>query len=165
MSPSAHALAVTRYLREKIPLGTVDSKAIVRFAEKIEITTETGCWRWTATHNARVGSDPGRFYYLGKGWVAHRWAWEAIKGPVPEGLVLDHYLFPGGCIGPRCASPEHVTLATFRENVLRGNGPSARNARKTACPAGHPYDRVDTRGGRYCSICKAAHMRRYRAAA
>lgn len=156
---SSHTV-VSAYLRERIPFGAVDGKAITRFAEKVEVL-ENGCWRWTAAANR---SGYGRFQYQGRYPMAHRWAWEAVNGPVPVGLVLDHYRYPGGCIGPSCAHPEHTRPVTIRENVLRGNGPPARNARKTACPRGHPFDRRTSRGWRICTICRDAYMRAYRAA-
>jgi hypothetical protein len=87
----------------------------------------------------------------------------AVHGPVPEGLELDHYRFPqDGCIGPSCARPEHVRPVTHRENVLRGRGAAAQNARKTTCLNGHPYDRVNRQGARYCSTCRAAYQREWR---
>ncbi|MBB5960855.1 HNH endonuclease [Planomonospora venezuelensis] len=135
----------------------MDGKAITRFAEKIDLV-ENGCWRWTADDNTNNGY--GRFSHNGKPWVAHRWVWEAINGPVPEGLVLDHFRHPqDGCIGPLCVNPHHVKPVTQRENVLRGNSPSAHNARKTVCSKGHPYDRRDSRGQRRCSTCQAAYSR------
>ncbi|MER6825265.1 hypothetical protein ABT352_04690 [Streptosporangium sp. NPDC000563] len=127
---------------------------------------ENGCWRWTGATNARRSGGPRGLFWAGTRFqTAYRWAWEAINGLVPEGLELDHYGYPDdGCIGPLCAHPDHVRPVTHRENVLRGNGPSARNARKTACPKGHPYDRVTARGWRQCSICTAAQARtRYEA--
>lgn len=165
MTTSISARAVAEYFRGKTRPGMVYGTAVSRFAEKIEVL-ENGCWRWTgATNGRRPGGPRGLFWTGTRFQTAYRWAWEALNGPVPEGLELDHYLFPDdGCIGPLCAHPEHVRPVTHRENVLRGNGASARNARKTACPQGHPpYDRVNSRGVRYCSVCKAEYSRRYRA--
>ena len=54
--------------------------------------------------------------------------------------------------------PEHLEPVTVRENLLRGEGPSALHAKKTHCPQGHPYagDNLyihPTRGLRYCRTC------------
>jgi hypothetical protein len=153
---------VTHCLRDNT---SADPKTIRRFAEKIDIL-ENGCWRWTGTTNARrLGGPRGLFWTETRFQTAYRWAWQALNGPVPEGLELDHYRYPDdGCIGPLCAHPKHVRPVTHRDNVLRGNGASARNARKTACLNGHPYDVVDARGWRLCSICRAAYNRGYYAA-
>lgn len=124
-----------------------------RFSDKYEVMSN-GCWRWKACFNDREFGQYGRFYYEGKFWVAHRWMYEMTHGSIPDGLVLDHFMYPqDGCIGPRCVNPDHLKPVTPRENTLRGNTIAARNARKTACPRGHEYDRVDTRGFRVCTLC------------
>ena len=47
--------------------------------------------------------------------------------------------------------------------VLAGQGPCARNARKTACKRGHPFDGpntyVDPAGRRRCRACKLVQER------
>jgi hypothetical protein len=53
----------------------------------------------------------------------------------------------------------HLEPVTHRENVLRGNSPSARHARKTACHRGHPINEANTwvnpkNGARQCRVCK-----------
>jgi hypothetical protein len=40
-----------------------------------------------------------------------------------------------------------------RENTMRGVGITARCAKKTTCPRGHPYSYVDTQGDRRCETC------------
>ncbi|GIH63977.1 HNH endonuclease signature motif containing protein [Microbispora siamensis] len=148
---------VTRYLRDNT---SADPLTIRRFATKV-VVLKNGCWKWTGATNARPTKAPRGLFWIGARFqTAYRWAWEALNGPVPDGLELDHYRYPDdGCIGPLCANPQHVEPVTHRENVLRGSGPTAQNARKTACAAGHPFDRVGTKGGRYCSICKRVRDR------
>jgi hypothetical protein len=56
-------------------------------------------------------------------------------------------------------------LVTHKENNARSNSPSALNARKTHCPAGHLYDEantyVDRDGRRHCRTCgRIGAMRR-----
>jgi hypothetical protein len=147
---------IVQYLRENTKL---DRKTIVRFAKKVDILP-SGCWFWDGNFNTSGGLPYGRFRFEGAVRTAHRFIWEQFFGPVPEGLVLDHYLHPqDGCIGARCANPHHVAPTTQKENVLRGNGLAARNSRKTACRNGHEYNRVDTRGYRICTPCKAEYER------
>lgn len=99
-------------------------------------------------------------------YMAHRLAYEWAKGPVPDGLDLDHLCHNadpdclGGptCSHRRCVNVEHLEPATRPENVLRGKGRSAMNARKTHCPYGHPYagDNLyiqPSNGGRQCRTC------------
>lgn len=99
---------------------------------------------------------------------AHRVAYEAVRGPIPAGLELDHLCHNeavalGLCAGGRrcrhrsCCNPDHLEPTTHRVNSLRGTGPSAAHARKTHCPQGHPYDLSRNQGRRRgCSVCDRA---------
>jgi hypothetical protein len=53
---------------------------------------------------------------------------------------------------------------TRGQNVLRGEGPSARHARQTHCKRGHPFDQRNTyvtpQGWRACRTCNSAPGRR-----
>jgi hypothetical protein len=78
-------------------------------------------------------------------------------GPIPPNRQLDHL-----CRNPQCVNPKHLDLVSHRENVLRGIGFYAINARKTHCPQGHPYTPENTivelypsspKSGRRCLIC------------
>jgi hypothetical protein len=39
------------------------------------------------------------------------------------------------------------------------------NIKKTHCPQGHPYDRTNAAGARFCSICYNAYQSAYQKAA
>lgn len=86
----------------------------------------------------RVGD---RMYYV------HRLAWTDATGLIP--IELDHL-----CRNPPCYNVAHLEDVGHQENMLRGTSPVAGNARKTHCPRGHPYDRTDRRGYRYCRRCQ-----------
>jgi len=90
--------------------------------------------------------------------MAHRAVYESERGPIPEGMTLDHL-----CRNRGCVNPDHLEPVTNRENILRGVSPSAVHAAKTHCRCGLDYDSVDRNGFRYCSRCKAARMAEYRA--
>jgi len=71
------------------------------------------CWIWTA------GGDygRGRFAVVGRSGrllLAHRFAYELLIGPIPEGLTLDHL-----CMTPLCVNPEHLEPVTQAENSRR----------------------------------------------
>jgi hypothetical protein len=90
--------------------------------------------------------------------LVHRIAYEAERGSIPEGLVLDHL-----CRNRGCVNPWHLEPVTNIQNVMRGVSAFAINARKTECPQGHPYDDENTRierGSRICQTCKLAKARR-----
>jgi hypothetical protein len=125
------------------------------------------CWLWTGgTGSAGYGlaRDPrgGRGPDGGRPKIsAHRIAYELVVGPIPDGLTLDHL-----CRVPPCVNPAHLEPVTQFVNNHRGNGYYAKNARKTHCPQGHPYDaantRVNARGWRTCKTCIGATRRRFR---
>ena len=119
-----------------------------RFWAKVHPVPLTGCWLW-AGGNVR---GYGHFFWAGKTRKTHRVTYEEFVGPIPDGLHIDHL-----CRVPQCCNPDHLEAVTCRENLLRGDTWQARNARKTNCPAGHPYDAVHTYrrkgGGRSCLTC------------
>src|SRR3990167_7882610 len=106
------------------------------------------CWQFTGVQN---GNGYGRPTVEGRTVYAHRYVYERLVGPIPEGMVLDHL-----CDNRGCVRPEHLRVATQRENILRGTGTSARHARVTHCPRGHAYDLFNTyhRPGRPSRVCR-----------
>lgn len=123
-----------------------------------------GCWLWTG-NMSRNGY--GKANIAKRTRVAHRVSYEAFRGPIPAGLQLDHVV----CDERSCVNPWHVEPRTNRENVLRGVGLSAENARKTHCIHGHKFTpentRVYRRPGREpertCRACCRETARRKRA--
>lgn len=130
--------------------GTLDAvtpkaTAVERFWTKIQRDAD-GCWLWTANIN---NGGYGTFHNGDRDVKAHRYAYELMVGPIPEGLVIDHL-----CRVRRCVNPGHLDPVTAEENVRRGEGPTAVNARKARCHRGHPLDYVDSQGARQCSTCR-----------
>lgn len=125
-----------------------------RFRAKLQ-RSPGGCWNWIG---ARKPTGYGNFWYAGKTVLAHRFAWEALVGPIPDGLTVDHI-----CRNTSCVNPAHMEIVPFAVNLLRGECPPAANARKTHCPQGHQYggDNLHiTRGGRrHCRTCKRDRAR------
>lgn len=72
----------------------------------------SGCWIWL---RSRTGKGYGRFQDRRlKSQAAHRAAYELVKGPVAEGLELDHI-----CNTPACINPDHLEQVTTQENHKR----------------------------------------------
>lgn len=109
----------------------------------------TGCWFWVRAIN-HFGY--GRVTVGARQTMAHRLSYELLRGPVPDGLCLDHL-----CRQRSCVNPDHLEAVTMRENLLRGDTLNRRNASRTHCPQGHPYDALNTyhipTGGRGCKAC------------
>lgn len=110
---------------------------------------DNGCW---VISGADKTTGYVRFKIDGRSVRVHRWAYEHFVGPVAEGLVLDHL-----CRNRACANPDHLEPVTFRENVLRGAGPTALNASKSFCDRGHDLTDayiVPSTGSRQCLKCQ-----------
>ncbi len=125
-----------------------------RIRSKIEFTDT--CWLWTAA----TSHGYGRVQWDGRLHQAHRVVYELLVGSIPEGLTIDHL-----CRVRNCVNPEHMEPVTNRENILRGEAPSALHAKKTHCPQGHPYSEENTfvaNGSRNCKKCNNTRTRRWR---
>lgn len=68
-----------------------------------------GCWLWTGPGDRR---GYGQFFpKQGIHLIAHRYSWELVNGPVPEGLFVCHH-----CDTPPCVRPDHLFLGTPKDN-------------------------------------------------
>lgn len=142
--------------------GTEDE----RFEKRVNRADANGCWIWTGaktthgygtfspSHEKYMGRLPGRHAVY-----AHRYSYERAKGPIPEGLVIDHL-----CRNPSCVNPDHLEPVTQKVNANRGA-----MVRGTHCRNGHPWSenlRLGSgkhRGG-WCRLCANEKQRRYKAA-
>ena len=133
-----------------------------RIARKITRNPETGCWEWVA---CVTSTGYGRVWNGRQADWAHRVVYELTRGPVPDGLVLDHL-----CRVRRCVNPEHLEPVTDRTNTIRGDAPDAtreRHRRKAFCKRGHPLFGENVyrhpSGRRVCRRCHALHKAAYKA--
>lgn len=103
---------------------TTPASAEERFWVKVDKSGD--CWLWTA----RLKPDgygifknklpDGRWIYV----YAHRFAYESVRGPIPDGLTIDHL-----CRVRNCVNPDHLEPVTRNENMRR--------SRKAECRRGH----------------------------
>lgn len=100
-----------------------------RLIENVDMTTSAPCWLWTA---GRSSGGYGMLRANGKPVYTHRVAYEIWKGPIPEGLTIDHL-----CRVRACCNPAHLEAVTNQTNILRGAGFAAVHAATTHCPRGH----------------------------
>jgi hypothetical protein len=141
---------------------------IDRFWHYVELSQGTDCWLWRGGLNGAgygVFASGSRTDGSLRSVMAHRYAYELLVGPIPDGLYPDHL-----CRIPACVRPTHIELVTPQVNTLRGIGPSAVNARKTVCSNGHAFTPENTwhdpkRNTRHCRACARERSRRRRALA
>jgi HNH endonuclease len=74
----------------------------------------SGCVEWTG---GKVGRDRnyGQITVDGVSVYVHRFAYEFLVGPIPDGMVIDHV-----CLNTLCVNPDHMEPVTTSENVRRG---------------------------------------------
>lgn len=110
------------------------------------------CWVWEGSKQGRSPHFYGCLRYKGRRRQVHRLAYELIKGPVPDGLELDHL-----CRNKLCFNPAHLEPVTHAENVARATLERCRN--------GHEYtpENIYIRpsdGRKRCRACARAAKRR-----
>lgn len=144
-------------------LGFTFDQAVEKFWSKVDMSAgPDSCWEWIGYRH------PSGYGYFTSQWFStrrtHRIAWELARGPVPEGLVLDHL-----CRNRACVNPDHLEPVTVRENTLRGESYAAEAARRTCCRYGHAYTPENTyvtsEGARACNTCRRNHVNERRSRA
>lgn len=94
-----------------------------------------GCWL-PAIKPDRKGYV--RAKVQGRATAVHRLSYEVLRGPIPDGLTLDHL-----CRNPTCCNPDHLEPVTSKENIRRGTQ-GQWQAAKTHCVRGHAFTAENT---------------------
>lgn len=111
------------------PKPLVNLKPRSWISDRMDIDAD-GCWRWNRYINPR---GYGIVHLSERSVMAHVLSYTISKGPVPEGLELDHL-----CRNKSCVNPDHLEAVTHKENVRRaplmGRGKSS-----IVCPKCNAY--------------------------
>lgn len=70
---------------------------------------DTPCREW---QGGRVGVGYGSFSRQGRRQMVHRWVWEQVNGPIPDGMIVMHL-----CDNPPCFRYDHLVLGTLKANT------------------------------------------------
>jgi hypothetical protein len=119
---------------------------IDKIEARIERIPFSSCWIYTGSIDTQ---GYGRFHPIkSKRPKVHRVVYEHYRGPIPDGLTIDHL-----CRVRCCCNPDHKEAVTSEENVRRQ---VSSNSLKTRCPRGHEYNAENTHyhpTGRHCRVC------------
>jgi hypothetical protein len=87
--------------------------ALTLFETHIQVAGDFGCWLWTR----KLSRGYGSIYAAGETHRVHRFSYVVHRGPIPEGLTLDHL-----CRVTACVNPWHVEPVPNRINARRALG-------------------------------------------
>lgn len=148
-----------------------------RFWAKTQIVADCDCRLCTATVDptakcivwagAEKGKGYGAFWDGTRTLRAHRFAYELVIGPIPDGLELDHLCRVRACVAP--AHLEPVTADENRRRGLHGVLAAAEGRLLNRCQHGHELTPENTyleppsirhpQGRRRCRTCRRAQDR------
>lgn len=117
------------------------------------------CWPFTGKGRKGRKLEYGGVRYLGKWEMAHRAAYDVLRGTLPP--VLHHT-----CPNKLCCNPAHmIGKESQAEHIHEPGHAAAVNAGKTHCPNGHEYTARNTyvnNGSRSCRECTYERHRKNR---
>lgn len=135
----------------------IPDRVVERLVRHVERDESSGCVisLYSVMNNgyAQIGwGENGKTVMM----LAHRVAWIASWGEIPDGMTVDHL-----CKTRRCINVEHLRLLSNFENARRTNG---RDWPLGECANGHPNSELRTKSNGFleCGPCRLEMNRRNR---
>lgn len=107
----------------------------------LKVDKQQSCWIYTG----QTDNGYGRFWHMGKNFLAHRWIYEQMISPIPPKMQIDHL-----CRNRSCVNPEHLEIVSNNEQQRR------RSMAQTHCKHGHGFTKENTylyKNKRNCREC------------
>jgi hypothetical protein len=101
---------------------------------------------WTGAITTGDNAGYGSFWDGSRAVRAHRYAYEIVHGPIPDGLTLDHL-----CRNRPCVNPAHLEAVSVQENIARGRRDYCRKGHSLSRPGEYKIRRRT--GHRICVAC------------
>ena len=112
-----------QYYSESVLAQRIYGPPEIRFWAKVRRGGPDECWLWLAHRDTKGYGKFGITDAISK--KAHRYAYELLVEPIPDGLTLDHL-----CRNRGCVNPDHLVLAPQYEGFM--SSVRARAARRAA---------------------------------
>jgi hypothetical protein len=145
---------------------------VANWWKKVDVRGPDECWPWkrSCTPNGYGKHQVGLGGHEQRHVSAHRFGYEVLVGPIPEGMYVCHR-----CDNPPCCNPSHWFLGTPKDNnddkVAKGRharvwGRPLNRSRQTHCHCGHELSGDNLKlnpktGHRSCRTCERANQKRY----
>src|SRR5678816_524208 len=143
------------------PLPRLTPSQVARFWSIVDRRGPNECWPWKGEFTTTKYSESiryGLWIVNGRGIRPHRVAYTLCKGPIPDGLTLDH-VKARGCTDTLCCNPDHLEPATMGEQVRRRDSHKNVAPGLSRCKWGHVRP-IGTKA--HCRECSKMHNARFR---